>query len=732
MNSLSTEKKKGVDPFATGNFSQKLMEGVTLGLRSLLLTEDPDDAINLALSQIGSSIQVDRVYVFRNHPGENDAPCISQQYEWCNEGVPSQADNPELQGLPYFPYFEHWYNTLSKGLNYGGIVSQLATQEERDLLEPQGILSILVVPIFHNSYFWGFVGYDDCQFERAWNEGDRNIIATLSAGIGSVIERAQAKRKIEDQKNFYENILNSIPSSLMVFSPEHKYKFVNPAAISDKEVREWLIGRDDFDYCAYRNKDISIAEGRRAIFEEVLHSGKTKIWEEYFQEADGSESWGLRYMSPIMNAQGELEMAIGYGLDITDRKQAENRLNAINNLAVALLGKYELEDIAREVTSKTMQQLGLEECIIFLLDKEQNELREIATSGVDRPEGSVTGIQLGKGIVGAVAASGKPEMIADTTADRRYIVWSKQRKSELAVPIIADGEVIGVIDSEHSERNFYTQDHLQVVTTIANMIGAQLKSAIAQREKAIAEEALKKSEAQLKEKTQKLEAQNAELEQFAYIASHDLQEPIWTVIGFVQMIQEEYKDQLGADAEQYLDFILKSSGRMRELVMGLLDYSRIGKEKVLAKVDINNTVKEVLADMTVSIKESNAVIEVNNLPVMTGYPLEMRQLFQNLISNAIKFRKKDTQPVITVSAEKHINEWCFSVKDNGIGIDEKYSDKIFVIFKQLHNRNEYEGTGIGLSHCKKIVELHGGRIWQESVPEEGTTFFFTIPFFNHE
>lgn len=732
MNTLSTENKKGVDPFATGNFSQKLMEGVTLGLRSLLLTEDPDDAINLALSQIGSSIQVDRVYIFRNHFDEEGAPCLSQQYEWCNVGVEAQANNPELQGIPYFPYFEHWHNTLSTGKNYGGIVSQLATQEERDILEPQGILSILVVPIFHNSYFWGFVGYDDCQFEREWNEGDRNIIATLSAGIGSVIERAQAKRKIEDQKDFYENILNSIPSSLMVFSPEHKYQFVNPAAIPNEEVREWLIGKDDFEYCQYRNKDISIAEGRKAVFEEVMQSQKTKIWEEHFVEQDGSESWGLRYMSPIMNPQGELQMTIGYGLDITDRKRAENRLNAINDLAVALLGKYELEDIAREVTSKTMQQLGLEECIIFLLDKSQNELKEVANFGVDRPEGAFPPIKVGKGIVGAVAESGKPELIADTTADSRYIVWSKKRKSELAVPIIADGEVIGVIDSEHSQKNFYTQDHLQVVTTIANMIGAQLKSAIAQREKAIAEEALKKSEAQLKEKNQRLEAQNAELEQFAYIASHDLQEPIWTVIGFAQMIQEEYKDQLGPDAEQYLDFILKSSGRMRELVMGLLDYSRIGKEKVLAKVDSNNTVQEVLADMAVSIKESNATIKVQSLPVLQGYSLELRQLLQNLISNAIKFRKKDTPPLITVSAEKHINEWCFSVKDNGIGIEEKYSDKIFVIFKQLHNRNEYEGTGIGLSHCKKIVELHGGRIWQESVPGEGATFYFTIPFFNHE
>jgi light-regulated signal transduction histidine kinase (bacteriophytochrome) len=227
-------------------------------------------------------------------------------------------------------------------------------------------------------------------------------------------------------------------------------------------------------------------------------------------------------------------------------------------------------------------------------------------------------------------------------------------------------------------------------------------------------------------KNKKLFIQNKELEQFAYITSHDLQEPLRSLICFTELIQNEYKNKLDEQADTYLDFIAKSSNRMQELVKGLLDYSRIGKEKVICSVDCNIIVKEVLSDLTLSIRESNAKITVNDLPILNGYSTELRQLFQNLISNAIKFRKKDIVPEILISASKQDKMWHFVIQDNGIGIEEKYKEKIFIIFKRIHNRTEYEGTGIGLSFCKKIVELHNGSIWFESKNNEGSTFNFTI------
>ena len=236
----------------------------------------------------------------------------------------------------------------------------------------------------------------------------------------------------------------------------------------------------------------------------------------------------------------------------------------------------------------------------------------------------------------------------------------------------------------------------------------------------------KKNELEIEEQNKRLIVQNDELEQFAYITSHDLQEPLRTLISFSSLIQEEFKGKLNDDADMYLGFILQASRRMQELVKGLLDYSRIGKERELESVDCNEILNGVLFDLTATITQTNASITVQNLPKLKASPIELRQLFQNLISNAIKFRNKEVSPIITISVVQIKGKWLFSLKDNGIGIDETEQEKIFVIFKRLHNRNEYEGTGIGLSHCKKIVELHGGTIWVDSKLGQGSVFNFTL------
>jgi PAS domain S-box-containing protein len=218
-----------------------------------------------------------------------------------------------------------------------------------------------------------------------------------------------------------------------------------------------------------------------------------------------------------------------------------------------------------------------------------------------------------------------------------------------------------------------------------------------------------------------------EIEQFTYITSHDLQEPLRSLINFSQLLQEEYAGKLEGDGITYVDFISKSAGRMRDLVKGLLDYSLLGKESEMTTVDCNLIITHILSDITESIRANDAVITVQKLPELNAYETELRLLFQNLITNAIKFHKKGIPPEINISASSQQNEWIFKVEDNGIGIEEDSKESIFIIFKRMHNRNEYEGTGIGLSHCKKIVELHGGKIWVESTPGVGSSFIFTIP-----
>lgn len=224
-----------------------------------------------------------------------------------------------------------------------------------------------------------------------------------------------------------------------------------------------------------------------------------------------------------------------------------------------------------------------------------------------------------------------------------------------------------------------------------------------------------------------LEIKNKELEQYAFIASHDLQEPLRTISSFTELLTEEYATKFDKNANTYVRFISQSAMRMRDLITALLDYSRLGNKIILEQTDCNEILNHALGNLQISIKESGAVIKAENLPVLKAYPIELELLFQNLIGNAIKFRKKEATPEINIKAKKREHEWEFSFADNGIGIDEKHFEKIFLLFQRLHSRDNYAGSGIGLSHCKKIVELHKGRIWIESKPGEGSVFYFTIP-----
>jgi len=230
----------------------------------------------------------------------------------------------------------------------------------------------------------------------------------------------------------------------------------------------------------------------------------------------------------------------------------------------------------------------------------------------------------------------------------------------------------------------------------------------------------------VRQRTSEMESKNKELEQFAYVASHDLQEPLRTISGFVELLQKEYREKLSGNGDIYLNYLSQASDRMKILIKDLLDYSRIGREKAAMPVDCDDLLEEVVADLGKIIKETDAKIHFADLPVLYAYPTELKLLFQNLIANAIKFRNAQRTPEINIQAQTEGNSWKFVVSDNGIGIEKQNLERIFIIFQRLHNRTQYEGSGIGLAHCKKIAELHDGNIWAESEPGIGSRFYFTI------
>ncbi|MEX2569962.1 MAG: ATP-binding protein [Gemmatimonadota bacterium] len=227
---------------------------------------------------------------------------------------------------------------------------------------------------------------------------------------------------------------------------------------------------------------------------------------------------------------------------------------------------------------------------------------------------------------------------------------------------------------------------------------------------------------------EELARSNAELEQFAYVASHDLQEPLRMVASYTQLLARRYRGRLDDDAEEFIAFAVDGVTRMQALINDLLAFSRVGtRGGELQMVETAPVVERSLADLAPAIQETGAEVTCDDLPTVSADPAQLGQVLQNLIANAIKFRKPDTPPRVHISAERGDEEWIFSVADNGIGVGEEYAERIFVLFQRLHSRAEYPGTGIGLAICKKIVERHGGRIWLESEPGAGTTFHFSIP-----
>jgi signal transduction histidine kinase len=226
---------------------------------------------------------------------------------------------------------------------------------------------------------------------------------------------------------------------------------------------------------------------------------------------------------------------------------------------------------------------------------------------------------------------------------------------------------------------------------------------------------------------EELARSNAELEQFACAASHDLQEPLRMITSYAGLLGREYEDKLDERARMYLDYVRNGAVRMKQMVDCLLYYARIGHHgRPFERVDMDAVLAEVLGNMKLTLEETGAQVTSGDLPEVMGDRIELTRVFQNLLSNALKFRKSDHPPIVHFSVERAGGEWRFEVADNGIGIDPRHAERIFAVFQRLHPIDRYQGTGIGLSECKKIVERHGGRIWVESRPNEGSSFYFTL------
>ncbi|MBI4403958.1 MAG: hypothetical protein HY537_07350 [Deltaproteobacteria bacterium] len=305
--------------------------------------------------------------------------------------------------------------------------------------------------------------------------------------------------------------------------------------------------------------------------------------------------------------------------------------------------------------------------------------------------------------------------------------WTPSRKGFL-LRIEREGALLAIVAVEDFLLVDHIEHYLNLALNLTPILGLAVSNArVYQRLRNEISER-QRSEQALQQTTHALARSNKELEQFAYLASHDLQEPLRMISNYVSLLKMRYAGKLDQDADEFIEYAVDGAKRMQALINSILEYSRVGKAALKPEpVDLTDVIKESLSNLRVSVEESDAVIKMDTLPTVMGNRERLVLLFQNLIGNAIKYRKKEEAPMIYVSGKEDGSRWELSIKDNGIGIDESSTDRIFMLFQRLHGKSEYPGSGVGLAICKKIVEQHGGRIWVESKPGEGSTFRFTLP-----
>lgn len=330
----------------------------------LLLGNQPlDQVINDVLGIVGKASGVDRVYIFQNTFEQGKLACLNYKWEWCNDGIEPQIELEILQGVPW-DAFDFLKKPLTNGEYYWANVKEIEEGEFKQALELQDIKCVIFTPIIYDNHFWGFAGFDDCQNERAWEDVEINTLYAICSNIALYLKRTKISNELsnkyielEQQKNFYENILNNIPSEVVVWDNQQRYVFVNKHAVVNEEIRSWLIGKTDREYCIYRNKSLLLAEGREQLFNEIKTTEKAASREERFDLPDGKYRKHIRFVQPVMNQNKELEYAIGFSLDITKLSEQEEIINkqneAIKNSpdGIALLdtqGKYYFMNKAHE------------------------------------------------------------------------------------------------------------------------------------------------------------------------------------------------------------------------------------------------------------------------------------------------------------------------------------------------------------------------------------------------
>lgn len=563
------------------------------------------------------------------------------------------------------------------------------------------------------------------QLEEANQRLKKMNIDTLIKSENLEEEIDKKSRDLDIEKRKLLSVLTEAPAVIAIWKgPEHIFEYANDNYLKTFGYRELI------------NKPIREAlpelegQGIYELLDEVYKTGKPFVGKEVYTAIDKNNDgnlevvyWNFVYQ-PVYDEDENIVGIFDFAYDVTEIVSARTKLEKLNKDLTKSESDYKAlsESLEIKVEERTIELYKATQEIEYQRNK-LDYLLKTAQAAICLLEGpdhvftftnSLYEEQFGKNMVGKPIREALP-------------IYEGQGYFELLDNVFNTGESFSgkespaITNINGVPTQCYYDFIYQPVYNTNNEIEGVSAFIYDVTEQVIAKKEMEKL-------NRILNRSNESLQNFAYIASHDLQEPLRMVSSYSQLLVKRYKDKLDENGKEFLDIIQDGTKRMKKLIDDILNYSKISKkDDIKTKVNVNNVIEEVKYNLQLSIQESNAIIEYSDLPDVTVEKAHLVQLFQNIIGNAVKYRKKDSQLKISINSKMDDNKWLFSVTDNGIGINKENFDKIFEIFRRLHGRGEYEGTGIGLANCKKIVEIYDGRIWVDSQEGEGTTFYFTLP-----
>jgi len=590
---------------------------------------------------------------------------------------------------------------------------------------------------------------------RPWHDSAGDV-AGMVIFSEDITERKRAENEtqrlltaVQEEKERLSTLINSISDEIWFSDTEKRFTLANPAALRgfglensdgmdvEKLAESLEVYRPDGSF-----RPVEEAPPLRALEGESVRN-----MEEVIRNPSTGE---LRHRqvssSPVRDANGDIVGAVSVVRDITERKQMEDELRRsesefklLSDVASNLLASENPQGLVNELCRAVMVHLDCHTFFNFLVDELAGRLHLNAFAGIPEEEAAkIEWLDFGVAVCGCAARDGErivAEDIFNTPDIRTDLVRSYGIQAYACHPLkVGGGRVIGTLSFGTKSRTIFTPQELAVMKTVADQVAVAMEriGLIEGLRKARDELEVRVEErtAELARYMARLEESNQALQDFASIASHDLQEPLRKVESFGSMLKQKYGGQLGEQGNGYIERLIDANKRMRSLITALLEYSRLTtKASPITEVGLTGIVNEVLSDLEVRIERTGGKVHLGDLPVIEADPTQMRQLFQNLIGNALKFHKEGEQPFVKVSSSTMDNgDFQIVVEDNGIGFEEQYAEKIFSPFQRLHGRSsQYKGTGMGLAICRKIVERHGGTISAESEPGKGSTFIVRLP-----